>query len=296
MVPKIGIIAANDDFAALSVALAEDGCARLLDESSAIAAARAGELDLLIVSPRVDWWTEAAGIAAFKAELIRLRLVVLAMVPQHDAGALAFAFDSNVADFTAYPFDPAEVAVRVRILLRRKAAADRLRRETEYVRRIALTDPVTGLWNRHYLDKSLAREIEAADGASRPLSLLMIDIDRFKPINDRFGHAIGDKVLRAVALRLTSGIRGNDTLARFGGDEIALIMPDTALAVAHAVAERLCELVADGTTEVPFAVTVSIGVAELEPNGTAMSLLAYADKALYAAKRSGRNAVAAAPI
>ena len=265
----------------------------MLDERSAIAALREDGLDLLIIAPRFDWWAECAAVTDLHAEAARSHATVLAMVPAGDAAALALAFDSGVADCVAYPFDPAEVAVRVAALLRRKQVADRRRAAAAEIRRLALTDPLTGLWNRHFFDTDLAAQIDRAMASGRTLSLLMIDIDAFKPINDRHGHVIGDKVLRAVATRLAGGIRGGDTLARFGGDELVLVMPDTPLDIASRAAERLRALVA-ATTEVPFAVTISIGVAELGFDEPAASLLARADKALYAAKSAGRDRIAAA--
>lgn len=288
----IGVIANLTDYAALAPHLAGDARTLLLDERSAVGTLRDGRVDLLIVAPRNDRW-DAAAVADLKAEAERAHVAVLAMVPRGDAAALAAAFDSGVADCAAYPFDAHEVVVRARALLRRKVATDRRRADAAELRQLALTDPVTGLWNRHHLDTELAERIARAQAAARPLSLLMIDIDRFKPINDRHGHAVGDRVLRSVATRLAGGIRIGDTLARFGGDELALIMPDTRLAVAAGVAERLRALVADGI-EVPFAVTISIGVAELAFDEPAEMLLSRADKALYAAKFEGRDCVAAA--
>lgn len=291
--PIIGVIAALGDYTMLAPVLAADARTVMLDERSAIAALRDDSIDILIIAPRHDWWAECATIADVQAEATRAEATVLAMVPRGDAVALALAFDSGVADCVAYPFDPPEVAVRVQALLRRKAIADRRRVAAEEVRRLALTDPLTRLWNRHFFDTDLVAQIERATASGRRLSLLMIDIDRFKPINDRHGHAIGDNVLRAVAARLSSGIRTGDTLARYGGDELVLVMPDTGIEVASLAGERLRALVA-ATTEVPFGVTISIGVAELGFDEPALSLLTRADKALYAAKLGGRDQVAAA--
>ena len=291
--PTLGVIANLTDYALLAPALAAEGRTLMLDERSAIGAVRDGLVDVLIIAPRSDWWAEINAVVDLRIEAERQHVTVLAMVPAGDAIALTMAFDSGVADCVAYPFDAHEVAVRVRALLRRKHVADRRRADSAEVRRLALTDPVTGLWNRHYLDSDLAAKISRAHATARPLSLMMIDIDRFKPINDRHGHAIGDRVLRSIATRLAGGIRSADTLARFGGDELALVMPDTALATAAGVAERLRALVAEGI-EVPFAVTISIGVAELAFDEPAEMLLTRADKALYAAKFDGRNRVAAA--
>ncbi len=291
--PVIGVVANLTDYAALSSVLAGEGRTLMLDERRAIGSVRDGSVDLLIVAPRSDWWAEIAAVAELRVETARAHIAVLAMVPRGDAAALTAAFDSGVADCVAYPFDAHEVVVRVRALLRRKAATDRRRADAAELRRLALTDPVTGLWNRHHLDLELAAKVELAQATARPLSLLMIDIDRFKSINDRYGHGVGDKVLRSVASRLAGGIRSADMLARFGGDELALVMPDTGLAVAATVAERLRVLVAEGI-EVPFAVTISIGAAELAFDEPAELLLNRADQALYAAKFDGRNCVAAA--
>ncbi len=292
--PAIGVVANLVDYAIIAPALADLGKTYLLDEVTMFAAVRDGKLDLLLLVPRNDWWQEVDGIADLQAAATRVQISVLAMVPAGDARALAYAFEQGVADCAPYPVDAAETAVRVGALLRRKSVADRLRADAAAVRRLALTDPVTGLWNRHYLDTELAARIATAEASGRTLSVLMIDIDAFKPINDRHGHAIGDKALRAVAMRLSAGIRANDILARFGGDELVLVMPDTGIDAAAIVAERLRALVADGTTEVPFGLTISIGVAELMAAETATALIDRADKALYAAKLDGRNRVAAA--
>ncbi len=292
--PAVGIVATLRDYSTVAPALTSSARVILLDERSAIAAVRERAIDLLIVVPRLDWWAERPATALLEGEAARAHVGVLAAVPRGDAVALALAFDSGVADCLAYPFDLDELAVRARALLRRKKAADQLRTSADEARRLALTDPVTGLWNRHYLDTDLATKVAAAHSAARSLSLLMIDIDRFKPINDRYGHAVGDAVLRSIAARMSAGIRGGDTLARFGGDELALIMPDTGLDMATGVAERLRTVVATPIPEVPCGVTISVGVAELGFDEPAESLLGRADKALYAAKVEGRNRVAAA--
>ena len=232
MTLRIEVIATPDDYALLARVLADLGTIVPLDESSAIVAVRAEEIALIIIAPQLEWHTGSPMFASLKAEMALHPVAVFAMVPRGDTAALAEAFDSGASDCADYPIEAEEVRIRIRSLLQRKAIADQLCLDAAEVRRIAHTDPVTGLWNRHYLDRELAARIAHAGGPGRQLSLLMIDIDRFKPINDRDGHAIGDKVLRAVANRLTSGIRDMDTLARFGGDELVLVMPNTGLYVA----------------------------------------------------------------
>lgn len=292
--PTIGILSTLSDYALLAPALAAEGRTLLLDERGALSAVKGEAIDLLIMAARNDWWSELPGLQELEAEIVKAGATVMAVVPRGDTAALAHAFDHGVADCIVYPFDIDEVVVRVRVRLQRKRLDDERRAEAAEVRRLALTDPVTGLWNRHYLDTELAAAVEQGKASGKPLSLMMIDIDRFKPINDRHGHAVGDKVLRSVGSRLVAGIRSGDALARYGGDELALVMPNTMIAAASLVAERLRHLIAEGTTEVAFGVTISIGVAELLSDEPAAVLLARADKALYMAKFGGRNRVAAA--
>ncbi|RZS87462.1 diguanylate cyclase (GGDEF)-like protein [Motilibacter rhizosphaerae] len=167
-----------------------------------------------------------------------------------------------------------------------------LHRETE---RLAITDPLTGLWNFRYLSMSLAREIERASRFERTLAVLMLDIDHFKAINDTYGHARGDAVLREFAMRVGQQVREVDVLARYGGEEFVLTLPETSLEGAAQLAERIRVAVevphfGAGAAELPVPVTVSIGVAAYPLHGsTPAALLRAADTALYDAKRGGRN-------
>lgn len=163
--------------------------------------------------------------------------------------------------------------------------------ETELTR-LAETDPVTGVWNRRHGRELL--EIAAAQPEQEgPLSVLMIDIDTFKAINDTYGHEAGDTVLIELARRLTGAVRGTDMVARWGGEEFVVLLHDCPLDSAVTHAESIRRQVAD----VPFPgvgiVTVSIGAAQLAPHEDAASWLARSDRALYQAKRSGRNTVVA---
>lgn len=290
----IGVIAGPDDAALLERILADDAAIVRLDFATAEAAIAARALSLLIIAPQGDWWGGLDAIAPVRVASARDPLLVFVLVPRGDMKALAYAFEAAAADCGSYPIDPDEVRIRIRALLRRRANAARLRAEANETRRIANTDPVTGAWNRHYLDVELAAAVSRATSMGLPLALLMIDIDGFKRINDRHGHTVGDRVLRGIAARLAANIRGIDTLARFGGDELAVVMPDIGVAIARPVAERLRAIIADGIADLDSGVTVSIGVADLSRAMTAEALLARADAALYAAKSGGRNRVAQA--
>ena len=160
--------------------------------------------------------------------------------------------------------------------------------------RLSTTDGLTGLWNFRYLSMSLAREIERSTRFQRPLAVLMLDLDNFKQVNDRYGHARGDTVLRELAYRVQEQIREVDTFARYGGEEFVVVLPETTVEGAAQLAERICDAVrrepfrADG--EDPLLVTVSVGGAAFPDHGaSAATLMRAADKALYVAKGEGRD-------
>jgi diguanylate cyclase (GGDEF)-like protein len=182
-----------------------------------------------------------------------------------------------------------------------------IRANQDHLARLSITDPLTGLANRRHLLAELEREISRANRGGHPVSVLMLDLDRFKSINDRYGHAVGDTVLVAVAARCAERLRAIDLCGRLGGEEFAILLPETDSKGATAVAQRIRSDLADvpiETTSGPLAVTVSIGVAMHEaghaPDGAAAAddvtaqahlLLRRADDALYAAKATGRNTV-----
>ena len=170
----------------------------------------------------------------------------------------------------------------------------------EEARRLSVTDGLTGLWNFRYFQLTVAKEIERASRFDRPLALLMLDLDHFKQVNDQYGHQRGDSVLIELAERLRGLVRDVDTLARYGGEELVVVLPETDEPGAVRAAERICEAVratAFGLPgELPVPVTVSIGVAVFPDHGaTPVDLLRAADDALYAAKREGRDAWRLAP-
>jgi diguanylate cyclase (GGDEF)-like protein len=164
--------------------------------------------------------------------------------------------------------------------------------------KLATTDPLTGIANRRKMTEQISHELDRARRFHHPLSLLMIDIDHFKRINDTYGHEVGDKAIVAIARLLTESMRGVDLVARFGGEEFVLLMPETHVEVAVHAAERLRAAVAALTVEAGdgalVAQTISVGVSSADPSGTLdtpSSLLVRADKALYRAKKDGRNRV-----
>lgn len=174
-----------------------------------------------------------------------------------------------------------------------------LQRSIEVLRIESMTDPVTGVANRKLFDLSLNQMIDQASRANSLVSLVLADIDRFKDFNDRFGHQIGDDVLRLVAFAIKSSVRGGDLVARYGGDEFAVILPRTSVKDALAVGENIRqavmerELVRRSTRERLGRMTISIGISEYKTGGSPSGMIEEADKRLYVAKHSGRNCVIA---
>ena len=163
--------------------------------------------------------------------------------------------------------------------------------EHELARRLANSDGLTGLYNHRYLQERLQQEVERARRYSRSLSLIMADIDHFKRYNDRWGHPRGDEVLMAVARVLRRVSRGSDIAARYGGEEFTLVLPETSLDAALKVAERTRRTVAGLRFDDGARVTLSLGVSTLGPGESKERLIETADRALYQAKRDGRNRV-----
>ncbi|MGC9008505.1 MAG: GGDEF domain-containing protein [Halothiobacillaceae bacterium] len=174
---------------------------------------------------------------------------------------------------------------------------ERLRKELEDARREASTDPLTGLLNRRAFTTVLTNAVAKAQADDHPLCLLMLDIDHFKNINDTYGHLVGDKVLRFIGRLLTQVVKGQDTLCRFGGEEFAILLPDTdlhgAIRVAETIRSRLngSHLRLADSGKLLGQITASIGVACYREGGSVDELTQRADKALYEAKRQGRNRV-----
>ena len=178
-----------------------------------------------------------------------------------------------------------------------KSEISNLQQSLEAIRAESLTDPLTGLGNRKYFDRMIEMEVQNAQAAGEPLSLLMFDIDHFKSFNDSYGHLTGDQVLRLVGLSLKQTIKGRDITARYGGEEFAVVLPNTALRQALTVADHIRravmakELKKKSTGEILGRVTISVGVSMLKAGDDTDSLIERADACLYAAKRNGRNRV-----
>lgn len=208
------------------------------------------------------------------------------------------ALELGIDDFLIKPVDPEELLVRIRRSVARKKRVDALVQEANALRQLSVTDGLTQIYNHRFFHERLKEEFRRAQRYDDPLALILIDVDHFKKINDRYGHPVGDEVLKDVARCLLRNVRETDLLARYGGEEFGVILPKTHLAGSLTVAERIWKDLgtlrcgAEGTIQV----TASLGVAGYPGRGVVSGemLLRAADDALYRSKREGRNKISLA--
>jgi two-component system, cell cycle response regulator len=231
----------------------------------------------------------------------RLRLigfVPVLLLTGEDPASVVRGFEAGADDCIHWPYDLGEMLARVRSMLRIKTLHDELRRTSRELMELSILDGLTGLYNRRYLFEQLAAEVERAVRYQQPLSLLMLDMDEFKPINDRYGHLVGDELFRQAAETFRSIPRRVDVIARYGGDEVAMLLPTSGLDAALSVAHRVCDTMAQRKFAVGdhrISMTVSLGVSCLDPRNpiTSDELVCRADVALYSSKRAGGSHVTA---
>lgn len=268
------------------------------DPQSALLRLAEADYDCMIVSLSMSS-ADGLRLCSQVRSLDRTRhLPLIILVEPGDDARLLRGLDMGVNDYVVRPIDNNEVQARVRTQVARKRHSDHLRSRIEQSVEMAITDALTGLHNRRYMETHLKSLIDGARKSGRPLSVLVADIDFFKRVNDTYGHDAGDCVLKEFAVRFRRNTRGLDLACRLGGEEFIIVMPDTDLRRAYQVGERLRACIAaepfqiNSTTQ--LRVTASVGIASLErSDDTAESLFKRADVALYAAKREGRNRVVA---
>ena len=270
-----------------------------MDPEVALSRVKTGDFDLVVVNmsmENADPLRLCSTIRSFEETRLTPILVI---VRQGDTRKLVRALDIGVNDYLARPIDKNELVARVQTQIRRKRYVDRLRSSFEASLEMAVTDQLTGLYNRRYLASHLSAMFDRAFWTGRALSIMILDLDHFKAINDTYGHDAGDKVLQEFADKIRNSVRGIDLACRYGGEEFLVAMPDTDGNFAEIVAERLRQeveahkvILNGGRDEIK--VTVSIGIASTEvgpKDDTSQKLVKRADEALYKAKETGRNQV-----
>ena len=266
------------------------------DPEKALLTAR-GPVDLIIVNTNAKAFDGLRFAAQLRSDEHTRHLPILGVVDPDERTRLVKALEIGFNDILTRPIDPQELAARARSQIKGKRYTDFLRNNLDHSLELAVTDQLTGLHNRRYMTGQLGALVNRAVRGGDPVSALMIDIDHFKKINDSFGHDIGDEVLREFAVRLASTVRAVDLPCRYGGEEFMVIMPDTSIADAERIAERIRLHVAGSPFRVAggnelLTVTISIGVAATLGEGDhAEALLKRADEAVYEAKAAGRNKV-----
>ena len=255
-------------------------------------------VDLIVVSLGLESY-DGLRLCSQIRSLERTRnLPILVVADVGDRQRVLRGLDMGVNDYLTRPVDRNELLARARTQLRQKRYADSLREKVQQSIELALFDPLTGLNNRRFMENHLATMLDNAKVRRAPLTLMILDIDHFKQVNDTYGHDCGDEVLKAFADRLRGIIRGGDLLCRLGGEEFVIVMPGVATQTATRIAERTRLAVQDEQFPIDASgrvipVTVSIGLAERRDDDDAGSLYHRADQALYRAKSAGRNRVSA---
>jgi two-component system cell cycle response regulator len=277
-------------------ALAEDGVisdyARGFAEAIRMAAAI--NFDLLVVNLSLTGEDPLKLVSILRAADLTHETPLLLVGEPGERDRTLRGFELGANDWLMLPIDPHELRARARNQVRRKFYQDRLRSDLGTALELALTDSLTGLYNQRYLRRHLSSLME--NGPGHQLAVLMVDVDHFKSVNDRYGHAAGDRALRLIADSLRVNTRVFDSVARYGGEEFVVVMPGTGSVEATAAAERLrraveeIEFSATVGTRAPLTVSVGVACTPVAFDSPEV-LLQAADAALYDAKRNGRNRV-----
>ncbi|HEY9852240.1 MAG TPA: diguanylate cyclase [Leptolyngbyaceae cyanobacterium] len=231
---------------------------------------------------------------------------IIFLTASNEKEHLLAAFDKGAVDYVTKPFNAPELLARVRTHLELKKTREELKaalyeqsRLIEKLEKLATTDPLTGIWNRRYLLSKAEYELDRAIRYQSPFSVLTIDLDKFKQINDLYGHALGDEVLIDVTKNILKLLRKVDCFGRMGGEEFAILLPETDILLAVNVAERIRQQIANlvfNTGDAVLQITACIGVSNYilgNKHETVDAILQRADKALYQAKKQGRDRVIA---
>jgi two-component system, cell cycle response regulator len=254
------------------------------------------DYDLIIVSTQLMDGDGLRLCSHIKSQNELRSTPILIMVDENETKVLSMGFEIGVADYMLTPVDPNELLARTSTQIRRKKFQDALKNSYLQSMTLSVTDPLTHLSNRRYFDIHTKNLLDRAKEQNKSISMLMIDIDHFKSINDTYGHQAGDMVLQEVANQILNNVRVSDLCARFGGEEFVVVMPGADAKESMSVAERIRSAIANTQFKLPnseqtIQSSCSIGLAVIKEGDSVESMLSRADKALYKAKETGRNKV-----
>ncbi|MEO0992683.1 MAG: PleD family two-component system response regulator [Pseudomonadota bacterium] len=292
------IVSSDEEFgAAAARALRERihcGVAHARGEAEAKALIRSNDFDAFVIGTELSDGEPMRMASALRGRPDTRQAALMMVFQAEDVAGPALALDMGVPDYLQGPPDLCEMAARLRVQLRRKHYSDQLRDSLQASVVQAVTDPLTGLYNRRYANAHLEQMIQKPRAPQRRLAAMILDLDRFKSVNDGHGHSAGDAVLVEFAERLRRVVRPTDLISRVGGEEFLVVMPDILPEHAETVAERVRHSVESPpfqAGEATLDLTVSIGLALMLEGESSVSLIERADRALYASKAAGRNTV-----
>ena len=253
------------------------------------------DFDILVVSLNLEN-EDGLRLSSHLRSNEKTRAVPILMISYEDEmEKVARGLEMGAHDYVLRPVDRNEFLARVRTQIRRKRYQDRLRSNYESSLTMAIRDPLTGLYNRRYMETHMSKLLENQEENRKPMGVLLLDIDHFKQVNDTYGHGVGDEVLKEFSRRLDDNLRGFDLVARLGGEEFVAILPDVGEEKAHFIAERLRNSICEEPFNIPGSdlslnISSSLGGIIVQRGGhLTHSVLERADKCLYAAKEHGRN-------
>lgn len=270
-------------------------CVETIDD--ALSEAVNGNYDLSILSLGLKSSDGLFFCSQLRANELTRFMPIILVGDESEFDRIAKGMDLGANDYIIRPIENSEMTARARTQLRQKRHHDKLRRNYEESLTLALVDPLTGAYNRRYLDVHLPRMFDRYKSSNKPIAVFTFDIDFFKKVNDTYGHPAGDAVLKEVVKRAAQSVRSLDLVARTGGEEFYVIMPEADLQTATSIGKRVLEKMSAAPVQIPsgqsISVTVSIGVAatHYEKDKNMDEVLGRADAALYRAKQGGRNRV-----
>lgn len=263
------------------------------DPDKAVKLASSG-MDLIIVSLVSENFDGLRVCASLRFKEDSRDIPILIVGDPEDEARLIRAYDIGINDTLMRPIEKQEMHARVNTLLRRKFYADSLRENFNENLEMVVSDPLTGLGNRRYFDRTIEPFFEALEDKDEIFSIMVFDIDHFKRVNDILGHDMGDQILKEVATRLVTNMRAVDVVSRYGGEEFMIAMPKTEEDDALVAADRIRALIAGTPIYVDgqaLRITTSAGVAQVQKGEQLRDVFKRADDALYKAKQAGRNKV-----
>jgi two-component system cell cycle response regulator len=266
----------------------------ITDPNKTIDMLNTNNYDLVIISTQITGYDSLRLCSNLRSNEKLRNIALLILVEENETKILIKALELGVNDYLMIPIDGNEVIARSKTQIKRKRYQDALRNSHQQNFNMSITDSLTGVYNRYYFDVHCKTLINQAIANNKSLLLLIADIDNFKSVNDIYGHVAGDEILKQISSRLLLNIRITDLIARFGGEEFVMVLPNTEIKDGLNIADRIRSSVEKthfniSTGGVTLNKTISIGIARLNPDDSVETMLKRADKGLYLAKENGKN-------